>query len=479
MIKGIFILIITLQSVVSIGQNWHPLTKNEKFNYQSSENYYPTLWVDSVYEINGDSFFFTNRITKQVGLADISNSFFHSYYRQQQPQFLFKCIKINPNGNFSLINDSTNQLFFKINAPELSTWSFDTTKSIQAFISDKSMGSVLGVPDSLITILTSSGDTIILSKNHGFVYFPAFDSISQTFELVGIEERNLGIEIPRFRDVFNFDIGDVFYYKDKTSNNSYGNITTTKKVIITSKQLLGNNYQYHAEVFTKTVGGWNGDKYEYYPDQIINYDSTDFPLLNRFHGQKLGAESGETYSYYKPMKVIYDAQNQRIEKTFESSPFKKLDNTDTVYELFNYMGINEYYSKTWKVGLGQTESYKASYSGNYQGSSHRIALIAYEKNGIHYGELIPNDFVGVRVIEHYETEIKSYPNPVSTQWIIEKPATTASIKLDLFDNYGKRVMSCTLNDAINAIDLSSLSSGIYTAHFITSNKIVHHKIMKL
>ncbi|OBX21597.1 hypothetical protein BAA08_11910 [Bizionia sp. APA-3] len=59
------------------------------------------------------------------------------------------------------------------------------------------------------------------------------------------------------------------------------------------------------------------------------------------------------------------------------------------------------------------------------------------------------------------TDIKTYPNPVINELIVEKQNTTESLNLHVFNMNGQLIMSQSIHRKQMAINVSSLKSGVY------------------
>jgi len=184
-------------TVPAIGQQWRPLTSNEKFNFRIDTASFisNSIWVDSVKIQNGDSVFYLNRVVTQCDTCSNPN-----WRLCNQSQFLQKKMIQNSGGLY--IFQEPGKYCLKNLALLNESWLFDSTSNITALVVNKSHEMIFNVYDSIKTILLSNGDTIRLSKNHGILEFPDFN-LDQSYHLEGIEGRNIGIVIPKFADFFN------------------------------------------------------------------------------------------------------------------------------------------------------------------------------------------------------------------------------------------------------------------------------------
>lgn len=66
MMKKLYLISLTMLLFTIVNsQNWMPINKNEKYNYSSGNNFYKTIWTDSIKMINSDTVFFLNKVLKK------------------------------------------------------------------------------------------------------------------------------------------------------------------------------------------------------------------------------------------------------------------------------------------------------------------------------------------------------------------------------------------------------------------------------
>ena len=189
----VILLGITVNAHFLFAQSWQPLTLHEKFNYSVDTVglITRTLRVDSVKVVNGDSLFYLNRIV--TGCDTCSDT---AYRLCNQATFLGKEMVKKAGGLFWF--RSPGSLVVKSFANTGQTWLYDTLNNIQAQVVQKSFEPVFGINDSIKQIQLSNGKTLLLSKSFGFIQF---QESGMDYQLEGIEGRNLGQQVPLFRDI--------------------------------------------------------------------------------------------------------------------------------------------------------------------------------------------------------------------------------------------------------------------------------------
>lgn len=167
--------------MAGFAQNWSPVNLSEKYNFQNDTADYitNTIWVDSVSVQNGDSIFYLNRIVKPCDTCQLSSNL----YLANQEQFLQRTIRKENEDKYIFSGQTPFTIFAKADLND--TWLLDTLNEIEATISNIQDIQLFDNQDSVKTIALSTGDSILLSKNHGLVYFPAIYDVS-SFNLIGI-----------------------------------------------------------------------------------------------------------------------------------------------------------------------------------------------------------------------------------------------------------------------------------------------------
>ena len=171
-------------------QNWQPFMAQDVYNYAFSGNLLiaETFVCDSVKDIGGDSLFYFQPHIKCLNC----NTTQPEIYVKNQPHFLGRRMWKKPNGEYQFEDTASFSLFpsLGLNA----TWQFNATLTASIISIDTS--TLWGNTDSTKTIILSNADTILLSKNHGILRFPSFSDTLLTYQLIGIQTRNLGVKAP-------------------------------------------------------------------------------------------------------------------------------------------------------------------------------------------------------------------------------------------------------------------------------------------
>jgi hypothetical protein len=478
MLKKLLFVFILFSIAEANAQEWKPVNRNEKYNYQLATNtYYATIWVDSLKVINNDSIFYLNKIIKKVANGTYG---INGYYLNNQSQFFLSKLINTSSGNILMEEDSSIKFLIKPNANLYETWVFDSIKNDTASVIDISTRNIFGFIDSVKTIALSSNDTIVISKNYGIIRFPLFDSLKQHVTLSGIEGRNIGMLTPKESDFFNFNIGDIFYYKyfSYFSNWSlYSYYENYKKIVITNKVITGDSIIYLMDFKSRGIyhvqgGTQNDTTYLNKNDSTIIYTVNDEAddFLNKYNNQILNWPI--TGWVYKPITLSYDNVFESTTKSYSYYPFCRKYPSDTIIECLNWYlcsFIYETYSFDANFGLRNRV-----HTDNQDQTSFSETLVGCIRNGITYGTIL-NDSIFFTEAPAVEADFNIYPNPVTDQLIIENIKSLWQTSLVIYDIHGIEVKKMQLKNSKTAIDVSNLTQGLYLIKF-TNHDFVQVKM---
>lgn len=188
---------------VGFSQNWQPFAIGESHHFRSDTANFPdrSVRIDSIRGNAFDSIWHFNRMWKTVG--------WDSAYIDQ-PNFSQRSLRVKPNGLFQLFDPGNIALYCWADSGD--SWRIDTVQNLVGTVVQVYADSVLGEPDSLKLIILTGGDSLLLSKDHGLVHWPAVLG-PQAYTLAGIQERHLGDTMPGFDGFFRYRPGNEYYWK--------------------------------------------------------------------------------------------------------------------------------------------------------------------------------------------------------------------------------------------------------------------------
>jgi hypothetical protein len=110
-------------------------------------------------------------------------------------------------------------------------------------------------------------------------------------------------------------------------------------------------------------------------------------------------------------------------------------------------------------------------------------IIGFEGKNITQAALLLDDvsityygYAGIKTIVNNTADIIIYPNPTTGVLNIITTATVANI--EVYNVMGQNVLSKTLNNGINTIDIGNLSNGVYSLQIMQNNTLTTSKIVK-
>lgn len=317
--------------------------------------------------------------------------------------------------------------------------------------------SLLGQLDSLKVISLSTGDSILLSKSYGLMRFPTFDSTLYV-TWAGIQNRNLGERIFGFREIFDFEIGDVFYYDvyqgsggGGISGSFYNNIYKKIKTTVTGKTINLNtvNYNFHIDLQTKI--GYTGIPTVSNSNTSVtynngyNYHYNNYPIA--------------TNSYVLSI-IEYDSTWNCWLKSFPYRNYRGFATNDTLWGGDCFESTTSSRIKYGKgLGIIVANDFGFGFGVDLTGAENDTTLVGYIKNGVSVGTIYPDwQFTD---IENPNNEfITLSPNPAKDQLFISLSKGN-SVNIRIWDMQGREKLAInSLNSSIT-FRINDLVKGLY------------------
>ena len=449
-------------AIGTFAQNYSILQPERTYLYEGSEGYIYGMRVDSVSPQGDDVIFHLLKNLQAVNDYCLI---------PEGPSWLGDRIRIHPNGESVFYNINNEPVTIKTQANLNETWICYTSASVsfRATVSSVGMGEILGLPDSLKTISFQAIDAggqniehpvnalqVVLSKNYGmletlnFYNFPQHDvgfflGQLQQMTLVGFDQPETGIQDLTWKEVHDYEVGDILHTEEIALSLSYNsNIQTLRKVL--GKQALGDSIVYQIEEkikyslssygtysFTATI-----DTIDFYAGSIPNFEILP----------------GIAYSVFE-LQDGYDINHLRqgphnINKLIGSGYFV-VPEFDTCYNFLIADGCitNQEYIK----GLGGPYYYCNSFWDEMERK-----LVYYKKGDLEWGT--PIDFnVGINTPELTEHKINIYPNPTTGMTYFSISGKNSVLEISIYSITGKEVLQKTIVN--QGMDLSFLPKGMY------------------
>ena len=496
--KGYSLLLLLLCFSWVSAQNWAPINTTDKYNYKLDGSDVPTntLWVDSAIEIGIDSVFYINRTFTQIADTIINYKHFKTLLKNQ-PQFLQRVVKRDSTGIYHF--NSPGNFVYIPNASLNDSWLFDSTNSLSVTVTLVDTSTVLGVIDSIKVLRISNGGEIIVSKDYGFIKYP-FDNTNQRYyRLVGVEGRNLGEKVAGFNDFFNFDIGDIFEYRQSSSAvwdapPYIGNATQLEKLKIIGKQVRNDTMSYnYFSTFRDTtyyqygihVTGGSGyidsftlvdnveNELNIYPGSLrfgaFSCYLFDFTARRAFAQISYMCGPQATVPLYVTCKYSKDI-NGRYVKEFESY-YRSNDTTGVNDTLKTAWSYDDHYRK-FVTGLGLFKYNKMCFEHGADGD-----IIAYSTSTDSMGVLDSIPPVGIDEIGRDSLFITS-PNPFDRHLDIRLQVQERVI-ITMLNLNGTELITQQSTDSHIEINTTALPAGMYIVEVRTNDGVARKKVVKL
>lgn len=480
-------------------QDWTPINSKEIYSY----SHYPSEIVTNViklehYQINsnGDTSFFMSSVVKEnpsdtIYITGI-NSAYVDYVANEQ--FLGNYYKYDTLGvyEFYSIDDTIAKFVIPKNIDINDSWLFSPLYNDSAIVSIVEQRIILGLTDSVKVITYHNGvDTIILSKECGII---RFTNQGDKYSLKGLYKKNIGENAPTYREINNFNVGDIFYahsyycafdgYSSYSLNNYY-------KYKVLSKLLTDSSISYSIDVLNKKVND-EGDGSPIvisYNRRVSNYSvnkttpyifyetyiSDSYPLKcykaidicvnysydNTYLYTKLGKDINGYYFYISPIFEKYGQDLNGYDK-YRRSWFYNLN--------ANYLAIEA------RLGLGLVKCDISSYE-----YSEGYELLGYVKNGDTTG-IVPSDSYMLSISDvNYSDDVLIFPNPVNDVVNI-KSVSNNILTVDLYSIRGVllKTINLTKGDRKVNFNMSEYAKGVYIIVLqLGNNKKVKKKLFKM
>lgn len=525
--KNRFLYTTILLHIVIIGysQNWAVFNKNYRYNYSLENESYTTvvIFADSIKVQGVDTTYCLNRIaTKcdscwfyypQPGVAD------SNYIMINQPQFMQRRI-VYSNNQYRL-SDTSNYIIPRFLSLG-NSWTFNASRNITAQVINATVKNYFGVSDSVNTILLSTNDSIIISKQFGIVKYPAKFGQQEYYKLRGIESDSVydvqalyGEKVPNFYDFFKLKPGVIHYY---SFVNRYSGLPGAqcyayyyaKKTITSSTNIGGVLYN----SFIEDSKGCSGNCMPGMFPGSCAIDENPFLFSSLPVNTQTVIDVPTSYQNYLAHFYTSSYNNQFITPSMGGACIVKFGKTSNnhFYKTYGYSCFSGYLRE-----MKPNYSY-CNYMPSFQNSKVYYTT-GLDINGFgHIGETFiegygqVNKFMGVFEVDNYyctstiidgtdtlgeiipygiytninSLENKDYssfgPNPTQDLITINFPfeATGNTGTIEVIDVFGKTVFQKTIASGVSSekINLQNFAQGIYFVNVKIPHFQKQYKIIK-
>ncbi|MDP5172293.1 MAG: T9SS type A sorting domain-containing protein [Bacteroidia bacterium] len=378
----------------------------------------------------------------------------------------------------------TRQVLLMPEEPLGSTWLMDTAAMVFATVTAEFGEEVFGEKDLFKIITLSTGDSILLSRDHGLISFPDSLTHGETMSLIGIENRGLGKHVLDFWEIYDFQVGDVLFY-DYGHGSEIGFFSNLAKVTVLGRQRVKDTIRF--EVDMEGIAGYSNSWYN------VPYRESGFSLLDtwtfvRPDNDPADGIPGQLGELLVKVSCFYGALTPWLAnpRAFHHdscmvAPILVTDSTKEVKDFYMRCNVNQYglnipdsltlpahliprtstyydIAMKFERGLGQTYYQWSGFEGG-----EGVELIGYIRDGDTVGSILTEEDLHVSVDqESLAGSVLMYPNPASSQFSLQvSQPQLLPASLTVFDMRGKAILVRELTSSESVISIGDLPPGIY------------------
>ncbi|MCH8330479.1 MAG: T9SS type A sorting domain-containing protein [Bacteroidetes bacterium] len=444
-------------------QNWTLVNPDYSYHYVIKDSlppypgFDPETWIftittDSHITLVDRTILYMNRIVQPDSIQT---------RRSNIPTFLQKRI-IKTIGGYSFRD--TSSFFIDAKADSGSTWIFDTTSGKLAIIVDLYTSEVLEETDSIKVIVVSNIDTILISKKHGIIRFPLATGKTAYYQLIGINGLNQGIQIPLFKDYFDFDEGDIFEYYYRSETSGINQLTGIKRITqyrIIEDISVNNRIRYIVEGFRSTITTKvtsRQGKYEQVEfkriKEVIEFIDTSTHYLNKFLLQPYQKTNGELVLPFYGIGFC-DSTFHTLSIDLESPPVYQQFEND-ILKCINCGDVSESNLLKFAPGIGLYYQKKI-----FEGGFSIDSLVAVRKAAWQCGQFTTNlGYLPGQQVTSEKNEFNPNPFTITTTLYLEK--VMEETRLFVYDIFGRvNIDRFFRNTDRIEINKGSMEAGLY------------------
>ena len=343
-----------------------------------------------------------------------------------------------------------------------------TATGLTAQVSARTLGTVLGRPDSLATIALSDGASVVLSKTYGLVSGPTLGAYlnprlpRRAVQLTALPEAGLGTAQTGFAVAYDFQPGDVFLRRTRTQGMQQPclRIDWTRDSIVSRTARAGGDsvrYQVRRQVLVIDCGVPRLS-----PAGIITLSYSTRPSAND-QTEYLQTSPGATGGYlHFPAHRSADF-NRRPEQLHLGVLTCSSLSADTL-SLMNSAALDASSYRWTAPGLGETHSYYPNFTTD------ETFLVGYRKGAESWGQIPSMARILPARSARPAATTAAFPNPFADELTVRFELTQAQpVALELRDALGRTVLEkaaapVTAGTQQLALPTAALPAGLYTLH---------------
>lgn len=463
-------------------QPWRPITLGETHHFRSdTANFFPdrSIRVDSVTANPGDTAWHLTRYMEPISWDSALKNL---------PGFCQRRMHVLPGGWYNF--RSPGNIAVHATAAPGQSWLLDSMLNITGTVQSVRADSVLGQPDSLKTILLTWGDSLVLSRSHGIVDWPAALGAGH-FRLVGLQAQSLGERYPTWAEWFPYQAGQQFFWDsyqaiaDPQTNYYYQH---SKVVVDSVHWSAGGVHVYYSGMREQGTQGLSGPINWGLPvpqsGVFAVYDTAASPF-HALHKEGWDAQGATVMVYDDPMvgNFLFAEASEGIAVSYPFAMYMssllrmRLSVVDSALVLeagtrgggwpdtlgtYGGNGSDTVWSSNLdlmyyriRAGLGLEEIRNAG----FEDISHAQLVGYITLSGDSVGTVWRNWFT-VGAEEETALNMEAYPNPTGGRLRVEVPVAEPW-SLELLDVRGLPVQTAKGEAKVHDLDLTGLPAGIY------------------
>jgi hypothetical protein len=459
------------------GQDYQSVYSGRTAHFEDYAGDVQSIRIDSIHH-QGDSILYPFRVIQEVGMNCFSLS---------HASWIGEKVIITDSGHNLFFNKNGDTITLKPQAMPGDSWVIYQkagSLTIRARVTTLTAGEVLGMPDSVKTVKLQAYDRegqavnhpvnsmeIQLSQHFGFLqtlnfaFFPDLEgeilgrSLLE-YKLIGLSKPRVGIQNLSWRDVHDFQIGDVLHVREESRCWPDPGQTTVTKSIITylERADYADSIVYHYALEEQIEHTDDlGFSVEYSIDTLIQTIHPN-PAFDQLPGQPV-IEQDLAYQYYMNT-------GKPLSKTSASG-----------YESF-YQAGDSCWEMSFVDGCLRDDTYYKGLGGPFYFCMYDICngieerkLVYYEKSDTVWGmplELTSSASTAIK------GSFKVYPNPADESIFVNKATESLNgYHFIIYTLQGVEVRNQKLAGAGARIDISDLASGMYLLHISKDGQRVH------
>jgi hypothetical protein len=460
-------------------QDWAPIHPDRTYHYRAESGVLldQTIFVDSTYLDGSSEVWVFNPITRDCDTCWTGSIWIN------QPTIFGGQVESTANGAFLFLGQD--EMLILPEAEVGTTWLASSNTMVEATVTSASQETVLGQIDSVKVISFSTGDSLILSKSFGVIWgmaMPPYEA--EYYELVGVESPEAGLAVPDFFECFEFEVGDVFQYRNIWQWLGDQNEELLKLTVL-SKEIFADSIQYDARRVSRTRKTTNFG----YPVDTTYIEDTikwvfrrsEWAWTDAYHRALVENSIDPDINGDNISMVVVEEEDGVVGKSvgsgdFMNGTYEPHPTDSSVYVLSPFADT---YVRDVATGLGQTNYYLWIFE-----ASESSDLIGYVKGGDTTGivfpdeELLTKTFSRVQVLD---MGLEVFPNPTSDHCQVawDKPVQEP-LDVFLMDGTGRMIDRKTAPRGSTSLSFSleAYPAGVFQVVLVRQSGTAKARVVK-